>query len=253
MNLEGDTQDVEATATSEADVYVPGPLDALAKDIGWLPPDKFSGAQENFVSAEDYIKKGVENAKYLKRDLKAVKDTADRLAKASASITERALEEQRIALEAAHEQAVEDGDAKEARRIATELSRRDVEKPQPRDDFKARNQWFDVDDDATAHAIGISQRLHEQGKSEEDQLAAAEAGVRKVFPHLFGEPKRGAPSVNAPTTRAVGTSNRAKGAADLPAAAKQAGEEMVRMFATKMPKANYTLADYAKTYWAENE
>mgnify|MGYP003403490799 CR=1 FL=1 len=234
----------------------PTPFDSLAREMGWFPLDEYNGDPDKWRPAEEYIKHGIAGTKRLKSDLKAVKDTADRLARTSATLTAKALEDQRRELEEAHDQAVEDGDKVEARRVAKELNKLD-DIPVIGDvksqvaEFTERNAWYGTHSKATDYAAMISQRLAREGKSVDEQLEAAEEEVRERFPELFEKPKK-APAVHNSTARVSNHTPKEKGVADLPAEARKAGEDYVRMIAQKMPTKNYTLKDYAATYWAEN-
>lgn len=235
--------------------YVPTPFDDLAKSLGWRPPDEYQG-EEEFRSAEEYIKHGIASTKRVKSDLKAVKKTAETLARTSAAITAKALDDQRRELESLHDQAVEDGDKDEARRLAKELAKVD-DAPVASDvkeavaEFTERNPWYGTHAKATDYAAMISSRLAMQGKTVEEQLEEAESEVKERFPELFEKPKK-APVVHGSAPRVSNPAPKEKGVADLPADAKRAGEEYVKMIAQKMPGKNYTLKDYASTYWAEN-
>lgn len=243
----------QAVADIKAD---PTPFDDLARDLGWFPLDEFNGDPDKWRPAEEYIKHGIAGTKRVKSDLKAVKETADRLARTSAAITAKALEEQRRELEDRHDQAVEDGDKEEARKVAKELAKID-EAPDASDvkskvaEFTERNPWYGTHAKATDYAAMISQRLAREGKPVEEQLEAAEEEIRDRFPELFEKPKK-APAVHNSTARVSNHTPKEKSVADLPAHARQAGEEYVKMIAQKMPNKNYTLKDYAATYWAEN-
>ncbi len=232
------------------------PFDELAREMGWFPKDEYNGDPEKWRPAREYIKHGIAGTKRVKSDLKAVKETADRLARTSAAITAKALEDQRRELEELHDQAVEDGDKVEARRVAKELAKMD-DTPLVDDvrgqvaEFTERNPWYGTHPKATDYAAMISQRLAKQGKSVDEQLEAAEEEVRERFPELFEKPKK-APAVHNSTARVSNHTPKEKGVADLPAEARKAGEEYVKMIAQKMPGKQYTLKDYAATYWAEN-
>jgi len=242
----------------DADVkaYVPTPFDDLAKEMGWFPPDEYNGDADKWRSAEDYIKHGVQSTKSLKRDLKAVKDTADRLARTSATLTAKALEDQRAELEARHDQAVEDGDKEAARAAAKDLARLD-DAPDLGDvktmvkEFTERNDWYTTHEKATDLAAMVSKKLANQGKDVSEQLEAAEEAVRERFPELFEKPKK-APAVHGNQSRVAVPASREKGVADLPAEARRAGEDYVKMINARMPNAKYTLKDFSKTYWEEN-
>lgn len=248
---------------AEAAAYEPTPFDTLAREMGWYPPDEYKGDPDKWRSAEEYIKHGVQNTKALKRDLKTVKDTADRLARTSASITAKALADQRAELEAIHERAVEDGDKDAARDAVKELRKLDSQELPTQadtkrlvDDFAGRNDWYGTHPAATDHAAYIAAKIAKTGGSVEEQLEAAEADVRKKFPHLFDdEPyektQRKAPAVHGNSSRTAVPPSREKGVSDLPREARQAGEDYVKMINQRLPNAKYTLADYAKTYWSE--
>ncbi len=250
-----DAGSAEVAPKSETPAYEPTPFDGLAKEMGWFPPDEYSGDADKFRSAEDYIKYAAQNTKALKRDLKAVKDTADRLARTSATITERALEKQRVEIEARHKQAVEDGDYAAVR--AAERDLRNVDEQardtSPESTFAASNAWYGKDDEATAYAVSVSQRLANQGRSVEDQLAEAEKSVRKRFPELFDEepaPRKAAPGVNAPLSRASSTRPREKTFADLPREAQAAYENQAQMMKVKFNE-NFTKEEYTKLFLSQ--
>jgi hypothetical protein len=245
-----------AVESAEQTEYTPTPFDDMARELGWFPPDEYNGPAEKWRPAEEYIKHGIAGTKRLKNDLKAVKDTADRLARTSATLTAKALDEQRRELEDRHDQAVEDGDKDEARRVAKELAKI-YDNPDTGDvkakvaEFTARNPWYGTHAKATDFAAMISQRLAREGKPVEDQLDAAEEEIRERFPELFDKPKK-APAVHNSTPRVSNPTPKEKGVADLPAEARRAGEDYVKMVALKMPGKNYTLKDYAEMYWSEN-
>ena len=232
----------------------PTPFDGLAREMGWFPKSDYKGDPEKWRPAEDYIKQGVKSTKALKRDLQEVKKTADRLARTSAAITERALAEQRAELEAAHDQAVDLGDRKAAREAASEIAKLDsqaVEAPSHEADFARDNPWYGVDDEATAYAVSVSQRLATQGKSVDEQLEAAATAVQKRFPELFDEPapKKAAPRVGAPTVRGSSIGSREKGFNDLPADAKLAWANYDKSFKARGHAAGYPKEEYVKDYF----
>jgi hypothetical protein len=247
-----DIQQADADARANPEPYEPTPFDDLAKEMGWIPPDQYKGDAANFRGAEDYIKHGVQSTKALKRDLKAVKETADRLAKTSATITERALEKQRTELEAAHRKAVEDGDYAATVRAEREIRTLDAQAADisPETTFAAANPWYGKDDEATAYAVSVSQRLAAQGKGVDEQLEAAATAVRKRFPELFDDqpaPRKLPPPVNAPGSRSNPTGKAAPTFSQLPAAAQTAyaayAKSMKAQFGQDYTKEEY-LADY---------
>lgn len=248
----------EADNRAEA-TYQPTPYDELAKELGWRSPDEYQG-NEPFRSAEEYIKTAVKGTRSVRKDLKEVKQTLDRVVKASSIATEKAVKAERERLEAEYEARVEAGDAKGARAVNREIDKLDREAANPvnyEQDFASRNPWYGKDDEATAYAVSVSQREAQKGKPPEEQLEAAEAAVRKRFPELYDEPERKtltprkAPAVNAPTSRASSLAPREKGFADLPEAAKRSWAQFDKDFKSRGFKDGYSQAEYAKDYWAE--
>jgi hypothetical protein len=232
----------------------PQSIEDLAADLGWKPQDQYKGDPAKWRGAVEFIRAGQDIGNHLRKKTDALADKVERLVRTSAATTERMLREQEAELVAKFEQAVEDGDKTAAAKATRDLAAidRQREASNPEADFARENPWYEKDDEATAYAVGISQRLAAQGKSVEDQLKAAAEGVRKRFPELFEDEKqksRQAPNVNAPGTRQAAPQKREKSAADLPRDVRAAGEEFVKMAEAKGRK--YTIEDYAKTYFTE--
>ena len=243
----------EADAKGSA-TYEPTPFDDLAREMGWSPPDEYTGKPEKWKPAKDYIKYGVQGTEKLRREFKEVKAAAETIARTGAAITQKALAEQREALEAKFSKAVEDGDPTAARKVTKDIEALERSAAAPRDyeaDFKQNNPWFGVDDEATAYAVSVSQRLATQGKTPEEQLIGAETSVKKRFPELFDEapPARKAPLVATPTSR-TSTMRREKGFDELPADAKAAWANFDKQFKRAGHADGYPKADYAKEFWA---
>ena len=253
-----DGQQAVADDRAEA-AYQPTPYDDLAKELGWRSPDEYQG-NEPFRSAEEYIKTAVKGTRSVRKDLKDMKQTLERVVKTSAIATEKAVKAERERLEAEYEARVEAGDAKGARQIDREISKLDREAANPvnyEQDFASRNPWYGKDDEATAYAVSVSQRAAASGKTPEEQLEAAEAAVRKRFPELYDEPERKtltprkAPAVNTPTTRTASLQPREKGFAELPEAAKRSWAQFDKDFRSRGFKDGYPKDEYAKDYWQE--
>jgi hypothetical protein len=147
---------------------------------------------------------------------------------------------------------------KATRKRSSTLRRRSskLDQPRPSDDpdvaeFAERNaDWFKVDPEATALAMGVADNLAKQGKSAAEQVAAAEKAVKKRFPELFDEPPprqqgKGPAAVHTADTRSAPRRPGPKGFAELPADAKQAALRMES-------KGRCSRDEYAKFYWQEN-
>jgi len=237
-------------AATEHDNAPPVTVDALASEMGWKPLDQWQGDKTKWRPADEYVRATVNINKSLAKDQKAMRDQIERMARTSAAVVEQQVIERLAAAEARFADAVESGDVAAAKAATNAIKRIEATAPQPasaEDEFAAANPWYGKDDEATAHAVSVSQRLAQQGRSIPEQLEAAAESVRKRFPELFDAPppRKAAPQVNGVVTRTTGAP-REKGVADLPAQARQSGEMFVRKGLVK------SMADYAKSYWAEN-
>ncbi len=222
----------------------------LAAGMGWSPKDQWRGDPDKWKPAAEFLKNTVDINRTQSRELKAIKSQVERMAATSAAIVEQQVAERVAAAEARFNAAVEAGDPQAARAATREIDRlqataRDAD---PEAVFAAENPWYGKDDDATAFAIGISNRLANQGKTVAEQLEAAQEGVRKRFPELFNDKPaaKAPPAVNAPASRAASSSHREKGVNDLPMSARKAGETFVAKGLVP------NLAAYAKVWHAEN-
>jgi hypothetical protein len=249
--LADDTAPDVIDAPIDAPEAAPEPTVAeLATDMGWSPLEQWRGSPDKWKPAHEFLRTTADINRTLAKDVKAMRAETERMARTSASIVEQQVAERVAAAEARFNDAVDAGDANAARAATREVDRlqASIASENPEVGFTAQNAWYGKDDEATAYAVGISQRMAQQGKSVADQLEAAASGVRKRFPELFNDapPPKPAPGVNAPMTRATSSSNRAKGVNDLPPSARKAGEMFVAKGLVK------DLASYAKTWHDEN-
>lgn len=234
-------------------------VEALASEMGWKPEAQYSGSAP-WKPARDFIKTEREISRDMRKQVRTLSETVERMAAAGTKQTQRALERQAEELNRAFEQAVENKDTKAAAEAAKGMRELEQEARSsagfdPADTerrFAADNPWYGKDDEATAYAITISQRLAGQGKSVAEQLEAASTGVRKRFPELFADapppnPRKDPPSLHSPS--AARGKPKEKGFADLPADAKAAAESHAKLAASRFGanpeeiKATYA-ADY---------
>lgn len=255
-------------AQTEADVKAAVNLDDLAREWGWKPEDEWKGDKAKWSPADEFVRRRVSHTSNITKELKAVNERMDRLSRTTGKVLADALDKQRAQIEAEHAEAVENGDYKAVRAAESKMRKLEAEAEPPADSpdvaFKARNSWYGDggDEEATDYAVARSQRYVQQGKTGDAMFKAVEADVRKKFPDLFDDTgdddappppaKKKQPPEVANPRRSAQPLARDKGVADLPPEARKAGEEYVRMIGTKMPGAKYTMADYAKSYWAEN-
>ncbi|RAK52125.1 hypothetical protein [Phenylobacterium deserti] len=250
----GAEQHVEGAVTPPESAQTPSEVEELAREMGWAPKDHWRGDPEQWKDAKTFLKTTVEINRTLSKDVRGLKDTVDRLSRTSARIAERAIAEERAALEQQFRDAVAAGDEEGAYEASQALQRATSVEPadDPLADFKTRNSWFGADEEATAYAASLGE-IH-KGKPIDEQCRLIEAAVRKRFPEHFASaepkpeprPQPRAPLVSAPQTRSARPTPKEKGVADLPPEARKAGEDFVRRGRIG------SLADYAKIYFEEN-
>jgi hypothetical protein len=230
----------------------PSPYDALARDMGWTPKEEFHGPAESWKSAEQFIRDGRDIQRSTAQELKALRQTVETIGKTSATIVEQEVNRRVADLTDQFNKAVEDGDGKKAYELGAEIQKVQTVKPPvgPPPEaqmFAERNKaWFGKDPLATALAVEVTNKLHTQGYDNATQLDSAEKEVRRIYPHLFAQPKP-APGVHSPGARGPQNNGRAKGFGDMPAEAQKIATDMVSRGVIPDKDA------YAKNYWLNAE
>jgi len=236
-------------------------VETLAVEMGWKPKVDYTGPEEKWRPAKDWIKAGDNIAKGLKDDLKRIKDNMSRMERAGAMTAKRMLDEQRQAIEARFYEAIDNQDKAGATKAANDMRALENESRDPGEDveatFAAENPWYGKDEDATAYAISVSNREARKGKTPAEQIEAAAAAVRKRFPDLFEDDHRptltvkNPPSVNERNARTVDRA-KAKDFASLPVEAKRGADEYFKMFegrGLKVDRAKFE-REYAEEFYA---
>jgi hypothetical protein len=240
-----------AAPVEQQDAPALNEVEKIAAELGWSPKDQWRGEQDKWQDASSFLKAGREITKTVKGELRSVRQTLDTLTRTSADMMADRLAQQKAELEARLDRAVEEGDTAAVRTISREAAQLDAKAPVTPDatvnDFIARHTWFNSDPAARAVAVAEAGRLGATGASVSDQLAAAEAAVRRRFPEHFPDaarmPAKAPPAVAAPQSRSAAPQSRTKGWDDLPAEAKSMGNSVIS-------RVGGTKDDFAKRYWS---
>lgn len=250
LNQASNTDQGEGSDSSRT----PSEIEDLAQEMGWASKEKWHGDPAKWKPAKDFVKSTVDVNRSLSKDVRELRDETRRILKTQSVVVEREVEKRLEEATTRFNQAVADGDAEGAYRATRDIDRArasatSAEEP-PAASWAKDNPWFGTHDEASDLAYGVCARLAGQGKSQEDQLAAARKAVEKAFPDLFpnqakakSDPKDPPPMQGG--QRITQASTRKKGVNDLPPTARKAAEEMNRKY-------KLSLTDYAATYWEEN-
>jgi len=247
-------------------------VEERARAMGWRPKEEYGGNKDNWVDANEFVRKGEE-------ELPVMRDTVRRLTREvveSKKIFEKAQRFQESAHKrevAAYErelgrvrkeklQAVELGDTDAYTRLEkeeTELRSAAPEVPAVEaktglapevkaeiDKWAASNPWFMNDKELNVEmvaAFGVVENLH-PAATIEDKLRMSRERVAKLHPAKFGNPNRARPgSVETGTARTTGRTGKTYD--DLPSADKRLCDDFVR-------RGVMTREKYVKQYdWEE--
>lgn len=217
---------VEGEAEQEPDPNVndaePGPIEALASEMGWAPKDQFRGSPDDWKPADEFIRAGREIQRNLSRELKDVKGAVENISRTSASILAERIAERDAYWQSKRNEAIDAGD-REAVEFADqqrENLRQTMPAPQtgPSQEglsfVEKHATWFGKDTEATEYATNRCLHYAKEGLSQARQLAAVERDMKDLFPDLFPA-QRPAPSVARPGSRTVTQTSRKKGFHDL--------------------------------------
>jgi hypothetical protein len=245
-------------AAHQADAHQPDKsfdVEDFAGRMGWSPQDQWRGPPEAWKPAAEFIEGTVSVNQALSKKLKNLERNQSRMVQTVERIAEQRIADARAELEAQLDQAVDEGDKATVKHVTTRIAQLDREAPASDPDVadfvERHSDWFNVDPEATALAMGVADNLHRQGKTAAEQVAAAEKAVKKRFPELFDEPPprqqgKGPAAVHTADTRSAPRQQRGpKGFAELPADAKTAALRMES-------KGRCSRDEYAKFYWQEN-
>ena len=213
-----------------------------AMQHGWKPEAEFdSKTGKKWKSAEqfmelkplyDKIDEQHKEVKNLKRGLEAFGKHYNKLEQAA---YERAMTE----LKSARTVALEEGDLVRAEAIRDEMDEKKLEATRrpvvevPQEDrtaemnsWRKTNDWYEKDEDMTAYADGVGNKLLRSGKDPSEILAEVARKTRAAFPHKFRNPnKESAPRVESGST---GKSRGGSDTAGLTATELQIMESLIK-------------------------
>jgi hypothetical protein len=250
-------------------------VEQRAKDMGWVPKEDFRGPEENWKSAEDFVRIGENFMPVLKERLGKMETTISDLRKENKKVTgslsklaewhrgtwkrqyEKALTEIRAQKRVAVEEqdttlydTLEEQEAalvEEAANDNPDLTTAEGTTVPEYDDFQDKNPWYGQDHEMTMYANGLQAILVQHDGITDDKtfFQEVEKRVRTRFPEKFTNPNQALPPAVEGTggEGALEPGTGAKGWGDIPAEDQAA---YTNNFTDIMSK-----EDYATEYWLQ--
>jgi hypothetical protein len=178
------------------------PIEQKALDQGWKPKDQFEGAEEDFIDAAEFVRRGELFQKIEKqsREVKQLREALEALKVHHNKVKESEYARALKAVEAERRKAFESGDTDRFFELESQIDAIKEEKAAVEADSKApvvpqvppaleswmdTNTWYQKDRAMTAFADQLGRELHAKGLGLEQALEKIDAEVRKEFPHKF--------------------------------------------------------------------
>lgn len=185
---------IEPDAADDADEALPpSEAEKVARLMGWKPLDKWKGDKAGWKAPEDFLAEVPEIMRNTRKANQRLEGQITRIVGQLAKLQSGQDRQTNASLDKAMDAAVEAGDLEGARKI---LASAQAQKAAPDEHpaftaFKDRNdEWWGVDDEATAYAESLDKRFAKDGIADpEIHMKKVEAGVKKRFPELFGDAK----------------------------------------------------------------
>lgn len=188
--------------------------EAEAKEQGWRPEEEWKGEPKNWKDAKTYVEHGehitrVADARVAKVE-KAMQERFEKLERVSNKAIEnlRAQHAKELdALKAQRREAVKAGDVETVDQLDEQIEKHreagpETEKPEDaravQEAWIKQHDWWEVDEDMTAYAIGISQGIAVKNPkiTMAENLAKTTEALQKKYPEKFGLTTPKKPSAN---------------------------------------------------------
>ena len=191
-------------------------VELRAMEMGWRPLSEFSGDEDDFVEAKEFINRKplFDKIEYQSKQLKAVSKALESLKVHYTKVQETEYEKALTSLKAERRRALTEGDGDRFEAVDEQIKDAEselnhvkqlqkeaiVEQPnEPHPEFKSwldKNQWYSTVGYMRAFADDIGSKLAAQGLSPSDVLVKVRDAVKTEFPQKFRNPnKENAPDV----------------------------------------------------------
>lgn len=181
-----------------------------ARKLGWRDESDYKGKPEDFIGADDFLKKHDEDLRAARRSNNHLERKVEKMEKGVDALLkhqERELERARIEaykqakqeIMERHAAAVEDGDLSGAQRALEDhenLAQQQARSAEAkREEFVVKewigkNSWINEDQSMKQDAIAYEQALADQGVALEDRLERVTKHMRALYPQKFPSPRQ---------------------------------------------------------------
>lgn len=174
-----------------ADDATPTTFAEVASTMGWRPKADFKPKREGdkWLPAKEFVAEFNARQRNTMRSNRDLKSKLDRVAAQVEKVAGHLSATDKVAMRAQAREHMEVGEFDKAEELfdkaASAASPTSGEHP-ALTSFKERNDWFGVDDEATAYADSLDKQFAKGGIADADaHMRKVEAGVKKRFPELF--------------------------------------------------------------------
>jgi hypothetical protein len=210
---------IEDQNTPDNEHNEPNPIEVKARELGWRPREEFSGDEDSFVDAKEFVARQplFEKIEHQSRELKNVKKALDALQNHHSRVAESEYKRALATLEAKKAEAIDNADGQTAIKIERQIAQAEQEFRQlnqeaqtPKNDpeefvsWKAKNSWYDKDESMRIFADAYGTKLAKGGMSPPEVLDAVSKKIKAEFPHKFVNPNK----ANAPDVGVSGAQSR---------------------------------------------
>ena len=194
------------------------PLEQQALSMGWKPREEFSGSDDEFIDAKEFVRRKplFDRLEQQGKQLKTVNKTLEQLKGHYSKMREIEFQRALAELKSARKQALSDSDGdrfeaiddrikeveKEAAEVLAEANAPTREAPNPAEfqAWTAKNTWYQKEEAMTAYADRVGMKFQAAVAAGElsplEVLQKVEQAVRAEFPQKFTNPnKSNAPNV----------------------------------------------------------
>lgn len=223
-----ENQEVQKTEGGEQQ-NVPQYTEIQLKAIeqGWIPKEEFDGDPSEFIDAPEFVRRGELFQKIEKqsKELKAVRQALDALAKHHSKVKEMEYERALKSLKDARKTAMREGETEQALALEEKIEEIQTEKQRvvaesqnvaqvdvEEDDtytpqFEAwvsRNSWYETNRVMRKTADALGKEFHAAGHSPAEVLDLVEKEIKKEFKHKFQNTNGAKPPAVEGSTRGGG-------------------------------------------------